>query len=874
MAERVARVVRVMVVGVLIGVVGVTLAGAQARDARVVVTVTDPTGGVIPGATVTVTGLEAATNVNAPAPAKTGEKGTATVDRLAPGRYRIQAEFAGFEIGIVPDIRLRAGENTRVIVLPLKGMQDAVTVGGGQEGAASRTNPAAFGVALSSDQIDALSDDPNELQQQINDLGGPDAIVRVDSFEGQQLPPKAQIKSIHVTRDQFAAETEQPGSTFVDIITQPGVGSVHGGVNTSYHDGAWNGQNPFLAAGTRTPEQQRRYGGNLAGSIARDKADFSVSINGVDNYVNPILNANAITGAPAQVLAVKQGEKYVFGNALVNYALTRDQTLRIGYNQGFYDDRNEGVGTYTDLDGAVTEHYTSAGFRVQEAGPIGRRVFVNTRLNVSWNDDTYHSAVEAPTIVVLDTATMGGAQQAGGTHQRNLTLASDVDYVRGIHSWRAGFIVYSNWYRTDQRNNYLGTYTFNSVDAYRAGTPTLFTIERGDPSFSYFNAQGGAYVQDDIRVHKGLTLSPGVRFSAQTRIDDPRAFEPRFGITWAPWASGKTTLRASAGTFHGWLPTYVLAQTIRLDGAHQQQIIVNDPAYDPDHPDFSAGIETPPTKYELGPYQLQRNVRYSAGVDHAFSPKVRVSVLYNYVHQEQLPRGLNLNPLVDGARVDPAYGSIVETVTDAQIVRHEVYTTFNVNLAPGQAASAALFNWRRLAINGGYSWIHPRRNADGPFDVPPSGTLDTEWGPGPADARYRVNMTITSTQIRNVVANLSVLAVDGQVYTEYTGFDDNGDGFLNDRPAGVGLRSLRQAGQLTLSARVAYNFNLGGSTGGSTGAPGAQARYRTSAYVSVANLTNHANYVGYSGTLTSSNFMQPTGVANPRRIDMGVNVNF
>ena len=50
----------------------------------------------------------------------------------------------------------------------------------------------------------------------------PDAIIRVDSFEGQQLPPKSQIKSIHVTRDQFAAETEQPGSTFVDVITQPG----------------------------------------------------------------------------------------------------------------------------------------------------------------------------------------------------------------------------------------------------------------------------------------------------------------------------------------------------------------------------------------------------------------------------------------------------------------------------------------------------------------------------------------------------------------------------------------------------------------------------------------------------------------------------
>jgi hypothetical protein len=56
-----------------------------------------------------------------------------------------------------------------------------------------------------------------------------EAVVRVDSFEGQQLPPKAQIKSIHVVRDQFAAEAAQPGTTFVDVVTQPGIGPIRGG---------------------------------------------------------------------------------------------------------------------------------------------------------------------------------------------------------------------------------------------------------------------------------------------------------------------------------------------------------------------------------------------------------------------------------------------------------------------------------------------------------------------------------------------------------------------------------------------------------------------------------------------------------------------
>jgi len=99
------------------------------------------------------------------------------------------------------------------------------------------------------------------------------------------------------------------------------------------------------------------------------------------------------------------------------------------------------------------------------------------------------------------------------------------------------------------------------------------------------------YFQDDIRVKKGLTLSPGVRYSAQTHVSDTKAFEPRVGVTWAPTASGNTTLRASGGIFHGWLQTYTYEQTLRLDGTHQQELIVVNPSY----PDPGSNGIVPPT---------------------------------------------------------------------------------------------------------------------------------------------------------------------------------------------------------------------------------------------------------------------------------------
>src|SRR5205809_8075305 len=97
-------------------------AAAQTRaatDVRLLVTVVDQTRAVIPAATVTVTGLDEATKI-AIAPTKTSDQGVATLTSLAQGRYTIQAEFPGFETGVLKEIRLRGGDNRHVIVLAIQ----------------------------------------------------------------------------------------------------------------------------------------------------------------------------------------------------------------------------------------------------------------------------------------------------------------------------------------------------------------------------------------------------------------------------------------------------------------------------------------------------------------------------------------------------------------------------------------------------------------------------------------------------------------------------------------------------------------------------------------------------------------------------------
>src|SRR5687767_8945129 len=68
------------------------------------VTVVDATGAVIVGATVTVTGIETTTKDAAPAAVETSPQGIATVSRLVPGRYAVEAMFPGFETRRLPDV--------------------------------------------------------------------------------------------------------------------------------------------------------------------------------------------------------------------------------------------------------------------------------------------------------------------------------------------------------------------------------------------------------------------------------------------------------------------------------------------------------------------------------------------------------------------------------------------------------------------------------------------------------------------------------------------------------------------------------------------------------------------------------------------------
>jgi hypothetical protein len=861
---------------------------AQPREGRLLVTVVDQTRAVIPGAAVTVSSLD---NPNAPAidPAKTSDVGVATIAALTPGRYLVTAEFPGFEPGVLKDVRVRAGDNRQQIVLAIQGLTDSVTVSRDQQESAADRRGGSFGTALTREQVDALSDDPTEMAQQLQEMAGGNSVIRVDSFEGGQLPSKAMIKSIHVTRDAFAAENHSAGGLFIDIITQPGLGPLRGGGRYNLRDGALSGRSPFVPV--KGPERTQQYGTNFSGSLIKDKASFNISLNGSSSFETPNLYIATTDGTLSEALQIRQPRDQENLYSVFDYAVTKDQTLRINYFSNDYTNRNLGVGGYDQQERAYSSEFHNHTLRVQEVGPLGRRAFINTRLEIGWENSASHAAVEAPTIRVNDAFTSGGAQVAGGRRSHTFNVASDLDYVRGIHSVRAGVVLFGGSYHSDDTANYLGTYTFTSLAAYVAGQPTSYTRRIGDPNIDYFNMQSSGYIQDDIRIRKGLTITPGLRYEAQTHLSDFNAFGPRFGITWSPFKNGKTTLRSSAGVFTDWLQSGIYEQTLRVDGVRQQELNIANPSYpDPGN----VGVVPPISKYTLASdLQMARNVRVSAGVDYAFSPFTKLGVTYTHVTGADQLRGLNLNAPINGVRPNPAVGNLIEVVGDASSRQNTLNVFLQASLtAPSMAPPKTRWDWKRTNFGINYNLNRFENNTDGAFAVPSTGSLAAEWGPAGNDVHNRFGAFFGAGWLKNFNANLNFFYQSGSPYTIRTGLDDNGDQIFNDRPFGVGRNSLRGDGSFTVSGFFVYNIPIGQKTlgpmppgimiqGGGGGnfsvttlSADALPRFRMGIVVNAQNLTNRTNYTGYSGTLTSPFFGQPTAAQGMRKIDVGLNFNF
>jgi len=849
---------------------------------RLEVTVVDQTGGVLPAAQVTVTREEAAAERTFSAPVPATDRGIATFEGLAEGRYVIEARFPGFETVTVRNVRVRAGEETRRrLTLPLERLDESVAVARDSQSSGLDPRGDAFSTILTRDQIDALPDDPEELAAVLQAMAPPGATIRVDGFTGGRLPPKSQIRSIRVPRlDSFAAQNHGGlnGMSFIDIATQPGAGPFRLGTDFTLRDDALTARNPFV--GTKGDEHLYRYGFNTGGTIVAGKSSFSLG--GMITRQEDTANIFAAL-EDGSTLAENVRRPINGANIDVRFdqSIGEAHGVRASYHLSSNDREGLGVGGYSLPEHGYSTSNTQHTLRLSESGPVGGRVFTESRLQLSWQDQTSTSTTEQPTIQVLDAFTSGGAQRRGGRSVHSFELATDLDYVRGSHSMRAGLLLEGARYDSDEASNYLGTYTFASLEDFLEDRPRTYSRRTGDPNVGFSNLQFGLYAQDDWRVARSLLLSYGVRYETQSLMPGRPNFSPRFTASWSPFRAGHTTVRASAGYFYDWLDTGTYEQALRVDGFRQQELQILNPPY-PDPGD--EGLVPPTNRYLLDPDRsYPTSFSLSTGVDRNFGQSARLSVAYTWRDSRDLLAGHDINAPVDGLRFDPRFANVVEARSIGQSRAHSV----NVG------GSLTLLEGRRTLLFANYTWAKAESNTAGAFAIPAFDDLALEWGPNAPT--HRMNASITTQILSDLSLSLNMIGTSGAPYNVTTGFDTNGDGVFNERPDGTSRNSERAAAQLFVNGRVTWSIGFGGPAAGGGGGFGggprmvaigagggdvpmmgglgggaSDSRFRVDLYASVQNLFNRPNYVGYSGVMTSPFFGTPTSVLNPRRVEIGV----
>ena len=611
---------------------------AQTANLRGVTT--DETGAVIPGARVTVTGPSGLVKT-----ATTGVDGSYSVVGLPPGDYSVQAAAPELSMAQPAKITLSSGSATLNLQLKIASTVQQVTI---QENAGPQvsTDPSnnATALVLTGSDLDALPDDPDDLQEDLQALAGPSAgpnggQIYIDGFSGGELPPKESIREIRINSNPFGPEWESLGYGRIQIFTKPGSDKFRGSAFFNYGDAVWNSRNPY--AQEKAPFRLEEYGGNLSGPINK-RASFFLDIrrDSVDN--GSIVNADIVdTANPAFPIVPFTGvpltpQRRIRFSPRVDYQLSTNNTLTLRYAFTKSDINDSGIGGFNLADRAYQRRNNFQTVQATETAVIGQSIN-ETRFQYFREGMQSDPNLTTPAVLVLGSFNSGGAQVKSRSTQNTYELQNYTSTIKGRHSWKYGVRMRGSTDSNRSQQNFGGTYTFggglgpeldgqnqpvldaagnpvlipiSSAEQYRrtlllcpngvcpAGSlqkfgagPTQYSIIGGAPSLYAGQFDVGIFGGDDWKVRPNLTVSLGLRYETQTNIHDYRDISPRFGFAWAPGAGAKkpskTVIRGGFGLFY---TRFDLSNTLnaeRFNGVVQQQYVVSDPLF------FTPGMTTP-----------------------------------------------------------------------------------------------------------------------------------------------------------------------------------------------------------------------------------------------------------------------------------------
>ena len=844
MRLRLAPICMVLAWQLLLGIFSVHYAQGQTATGVLRGQVTDPSGAVVPDATVLVTTPAGAIT------ATTNREGNFEIRGLAPGKYSVQVIAKGFKVFEQSDLEITAGQAQKLDVsLKIEVPEEKVQV----RDSSTRVdvNPAnnAGMVVLQGKDLEALSDDPDELQSELEALAGPSAgpnggQIYIDGFTAGQLPPKASIREIRINQNPFSVEYDKLGYGRIEILTKPGTDQFHGQFFLSGNDSAFNSRSPFerLAPGTQPPGyDSTQYSGNIGGPLGK-KASFFFNLERRNVNDLSVVSAQIVDPTTFQITpfsdSISNPRTRTNVSPRIDYQVTPGNTLTVRYQYWRNTENNNSVGGFNLASLATNSVGAENTLQITDTQTVSATTINETRFQFIRETSQGNSVNTIPAIFVSGAFNAGGNTSGKSGDTQDRYELQNITYVtRGKHSLKYGGRLRATTDTNASNATFNGAYSFGArpdptvsgcnvpnppstcpqisgIQAYLitlkglAQNMSISQIQQqgGGASFYSLNfnpagtaaaavtwVDGALFAQDDWRIRPNVSLSYGLRYETQNNLGDHADFAPRVGVAWGIDAHGKNTspktvLRVGYGIFYDRFTSDLVLQQELRNGVIQQQFLVQNPQFFdanqtilPSNPLFPPTSSSPETIYKQNP-----NLR---------SP---------YVMQV----GVSLERQVT------KYANLAITYLNSRGV-HQFYTNF-IDANPAgqpppaqlfyQYQSGAIFKQNQLIVNssvrkgglslfGYYTLNYANSDTSGASSMPstrfttcatePTCPLDVtqDYGRASFDVRHRVFFGGTVGMPYGFRISPFIVASSGIPFNITTGADLYGNAAFNARPS-------------------------------------------------------------------------------------------
>jgi hypothetical protein len=609
---------------VLVSVVLLTILGFASRSSAQFVstasidgTVTDESGGAMPGVTVTLTSpaLQVAEMTSV-----TTADGRYRFAQLTAGTYRLRYELSGFQPIIREGLTIGAGFAAKVdIVLKVGSVQESITVSGASPIVDVTTTSGAQ--TLSPEMVNQLipgsrmygdmarmipglvsTSAPNIGRLGLGSSGGFNAYgdsgvqVLIDGFEirSNTYPDWSSAQEVDVKSFGNSADIADSGSVW-NLVSKSGGNQFHGRYAEQYINDAFQSNNlddKLRAQGLSFVDSVIHFSdfnSDLGGKIIRDKLWF------YGNWRDR-RNKRSVAG-----LALEPGPDGQYGTGdetphlpvvwtmnwtgKLSYQMTpkyhltafiaRDYSTNDGGAQS-----GKAAQRFIPYEAATYQTYPVLNFRGEFRATLRNNVLFNLQVGRMGYTVTYldtpkdHSNASITARWDRETGIFTGGSIGPGSNyaeairprtntvtQGNLTFIPSADWLGGGHEFKVGYRTWFQEGHTDVPNHAAGNYQL-TYD--RVGNLSHQPAEITTYNFPVFPSNRtnsiSAYINDRWQLGRRLTFNLGVRF------DYDHSFLPEQTKTQGQFGNAGTFARFDANTWKDWAPRFGAAYDITGDG--------------------------------------------------------------------------------------------------------------------------------------------------------------------------------------------------------------------------------------------------------------------------------------------------------------------